>query len=473
MGGPVVTIGNYSVPAGHPVVVPVAVTNTDAAGTDDIEGMTFTFQIANGIASLPSITSIDLITGSVWASGASAADVYQAHGAPQTQYDSLGILTDNQGEYINANGTLGTVAINTSGAAPGIYTLRMTGTLTAGDDSVFSTGIGATVPATFNLGQLTITAPSITWDNAGATGNGTAWDSIQQNFSDGTNPIVYAPGDLVTFNDTNNNHYTVNIPTAVSPVSITVNSTGNYSFTGAGGISGATPLTKSGTGTLTLNTPLTYTAATTVSAGKLSLQTNLTTSVISVASGATLQLQAGASINNDTLSLATGGTLDITSNSEAFNTNASGHSVPALYGLIQSANDHGKWDGTGITSSLIALHPGTAIGYKVSGITFTAKYTWLGDTDLGGVVNNTDLLAMSPTGTTWATGDFNYDGKVNADDYALFQLGAAESHGNNISTILPEPGAMTAMMACAVAILSRRQKSNKKPRTYVRNSEWS
>jgi hypothetical protein len=84
------------------------------------------------------------------------------------------------------------------------------------------------------------------------------------------------------------------------------------------------------------------------------------------------------------------------------------------------------------------------------------KYTWLGDANLDGVVNSTDLSAMASTGTTWQTGDFNYDGKVNGDDYALFMLGNVSSKGANISTTLPEPSLLLASSLWLFACSRRR-----------------
>ena len=86
----------------------------------------------------------------------------------------------------------------------------------------------------------------------------------------------------------------------------------------------------------------------------------------------------------------------------------------------------------------------SALGYGTSGSALTLRLTYLGDADLSGAVTPADIAAMTPmsTGGTWATGDFNYDGAVNADDFALAQLGALKSNGANITALVPEPASL-------------------------------
>ena len=116
----------------------------------------------------------------------------------------------------------------------------------------------------------------ITWNNAvtsGSTGNGTTWDTaVNNNWNNGTSgsSTFFLGGDVVTFNDANNGHYAVTVNSTVSPASVVVNnSSGNYTFSGTGGIGGTGSLTKSGTSALTLSTVDTYTGGTTLNAGTL------------------------------------------------------------------------------------------------------------------------------------------------------------------------------------------------------------
>lgn len=196
-------------------------------------------------------------------------------------------------------------------------------------------------------------------------------------------------------------------------------STGNYTQNG---------------GTATFHGQLQLSGALSVNSGVMHLAPNLSNTIVD--SAASLSLAAGATldIGDNTLTLAS----------------ATGSAIRAD---ILGAYDNGKWDQAGLTSSLASGHPGTGIGYTTSGSSATVRFTWLGDTNLDGVVNSTDLSAMSLGGTTWATGDFNYDGVVNADDYGLLMLGISKSGGGNISVTLPEPSILVMLL---VPLVGRR-----------------
>lgn len=140
--------------------------------------------------------------------------------------------------------------------------------------------------------------------------------------------------------------------------------------------------------------------------------------------------------------------------------------LSTIRSYLQSGYDNGKWDGSGINSSLAATTPGTAIGYVDTGSEIILQFTWLGDANLDGIVDASDLALISPTGSTWSTGDFNYDGKVNADDYSLFMLGLSESGGASIFNTLPEPSFLLATGFWLLASL-RIRKNNSSNQTPV------
>ena len=125
-----------------------------------------------------------------------------------------------------------------------------------------------------NQGAFAPLPPSLTWDDAGGTGSpdGRTWDTVQQNWNNGSGPTVYTDSTNVAFNDDNNGNYAVTLNSVVIPGSVTVNnSSGNYVISGTGSIAGSGGLSKSGSDALTLsNTGTnTYSGGTTVSAGTL------------------------------------------------------------------------------------------------------------------------------------------------------------------------------------------------------------
>ncbi len=128
---------------------------------------------------------------------------------------------------------------------------------------------------------------------------------------------------------------------------------------------------------------------------------------------------------------------------------ASASPFTTIRSQILTAFNGGAWDGKGITSSLLATHPGHAIGYLEAGglasfmgravpdaTAVGIRYTLRGDHDLDADVDFDDLLklaqnydpAYDPSGTgpkLWGEGDFNYDGIVNFDDL----LAMAQNYG--------------------------------------------
>jgi fibronectin-binding autotransporter adhesin len=114
------------------------------------------------------------------------------------------------------------------------------------------------------------TAPAVRWN----TGNG-VWDTSTTNWQSLVtgNPSTYANGDVVDFLDIGAaNPVTLTLNSTVTPLSITsVNVTNTFLITGSGAISGSTPVTVQGNGTLALGTTNTYTGGTTVTAGALAI----------------------------------------------------------------------------------------------------------------------------------------------------------------------------------------------------------
>ena len=166
---PVVSIGTYTATPNIQRSINISVTDAGSAAAEDIEGMTFTLQIANGSGTAPKIQSINLTSGTIWSGLVSPGNVTLSAGSTN-QFKSYSLLTDNAGQFVNANGLLATAIIDTTNAAVGSYSLLLTGTLDPGSDSRFVNGLGNPVTATYNLGTLNITPlPSATTYTLAAT----------------------------------------------------------------------------------------------------------------------------------------------------------------------------------------------------------------------------------------------------------------------------------------------------------------
>jgi len=141
---------------------------------------------------------------------------------------------------------------------------------------------------------------------------------------------------------------------------------------------------------------------------------------------------------------------------------AAGHDLlAAIQTYLKNGYNAGAWTGaptvtTGVITSTAAagdVNKSSAIGYVDSAdglITdqpvniIELKYTLYGDTGLTGTVGFTDFMRMTQhytsTAGTWDTGDFNYDGTVDANDFNLLK----PNYGQTLPAPAPAPIASTA-----------------------------
>jgi len=166
--------------------------------------------------------------------------------------------------------------------SPSVYTLTLT-------------NITSTSPK--QIGVIVSGSPSVLlWNNGGHNGE---WDFSSLNWSNVVTHAaeLFANADSVTFDNSITNAATpaTNIDIGsgqiVSPSIITNNSTVNYTFSGAGKISGATSIVKTGSGTLTIDTVNDFSGNTTIAGGAVQINNTSglgnTSGTIFVTNGAT------------------------------------------------------------------------------------------------------------------------------------------------------------------------------------------
>ena len=275
-----------------------------------------------------------------------------------------------------------------------------------------ATGFSYTLSDSVDPGYIDLifasTGPaSLTWNNTGARAtDGVTWDAVNNNWFSGAFPSMYADGDGITFNDTNNGHYAVNLSSVVNPLLVTFNnSAGNYVVSGTGSIAGATSLIKSGTGAVTLNTANTYTGGTTIQAGTIivgneaALGTGTLTASATLGSTATIEAGGGGPYTiNNTIDLQT--TLHV-----------GGANNLALSGAIFDSGGL-TMDGTGV----LALN-GTN--------TFTGAVT----VNSGTVVQNTSLTCNVLNNATYTYNGGGFTGRLTNTGIANFNANFTAGNG--------------------------------------------
>lgn len=271
-------------------------TNTYTGATTIASGM-LALQSRGSISNTPSITIGPNATFSVSALTSTFTLL-----SSQTLTSSAGVLAGNlnmnSGSSLILNYANGTPAMTVSNGTftlngNSIVTVNVSGPLPPGTYSVIGTagtgqvsgtppsvvivnGLG-TVASSLSIsgGQLFLTISSYTPKNLlwSGTVNGT-WDTsantnwFDTDTDDYTNFVTL---DNVTFDDTGVSNE-VSIPGPVQPNTITVSAnTTNYTFSGPGSIIGATGLTVTNNGTLTIQTTNSYIGATALNGGVVSV----------------------------------------------------------------------------------------------------------------------------------------------------------------------------------------------------------
>ena len=360
-----------------------------------------------------------------------------------------GTNTNSGGVAVNA-GTLVLASPSALGALPinsGFSSINAGGNTVefATDVSVnaYNLNVGSNVSSTYRINRATSGA-GVT-HTVGALLGGTA---ATINFTSGANntstPTVVSPAVILSSGLGNSGQYTIN-PTGVNvqitgPIGNTINSTNvdkgiTLSGTSTGnlvsgvisngsnaGTNGKLPLVKSGTGTWTLTGVNTYTGITNVNAGTLAIGTGgsiATSPVVSVATGATLDITAaGLTLASTQTLIGTGtvsGTLTAASGSKIAPgntpTTATGNAITGAVGTL--------------TSTSLSLASGSTLDFEFGATTNDQINVTAAD----GFVINGGAINLYQTGTTTA---FTTPGTYNLFQYTG-SLGGAGLAGLSVA----------------------------------------
>ncbi|MGH7951973.1 MAG: beta strand repeat-containing protein, partial [Limisphaerales bacterium] len=239
-----------------------------------------------------------------------------------------------------------------------------------------------------------------TWGDGSA---GTTWDLLYtMDWLNGASPWAFTNGDSVTFNDTGSP--TVNLQTALRPGSVTVTNTVTYTFadgTGSGGgkISGATGVTKSGTGTLIIQTANNNNGPTVINAG-----------TVQVGNGGIGDLGLGNVTNNGALIFAQGDNAvhivpGVISGTGSLTQQGSSTVVLAHGGSYSGA--------TTISSGALQIGNGGTVGSLPTGSvtdSSTLIFNSSGSISLPGDISGSGSLANIGSGNVTFTGSLAYQG---------------------------------------------------------------
>ena len=130
--------------------------------------------------------------------------------------------------------------------------------------------VSASNPNALDLTVVTNPNPALTW--VGAPGNGT-WNTTSGNtpweFTGGGGSAAYSDGANLTFDSTPATNSAITIPSNVAPGSMVFNNNAgaNYTFSGAGAITGTLGFTKGNTGTVEFDNANTFSGTVNVTAG--------------------------------------------------------------------------------------------------------------------------------------------------------------------------------------------------------------
>lgn len=322
--------------------------------------------------------------------------------------DGIGVGTNDLlvvGGDLSLNGTvtLNFNFLNFAPLSPGNYTLIRYGGILSGSAANFSVAnlstrfsflVDTSVAGEVRV-QVSGTPDSLVWQGDAVSNR---WELSSTNWQFAGSPAPFFQLDNVTFDDAGSESPAINLLTSVRPASVLISGAKNYTFSGAGKISGATGLAKQGSGILTLNTTNDFTGAIVISGG--TLKTGNGSALGSSTTGTTISSGARLDLNAQNLGAEpiVGAGSGISSAGAIINSSATAQ-TNALRFVTLSADTTfggtGRWD---VRANPTASFSGNNFALAKTGL----NDVWLanlGATGLGDIIVNQGLFGVEGTTT--------------------------------------------------------------------------
>jgi autotransporter-associated beta strand protein len=250
-----------------------------------------------------------------------------------------------------------------------------------------------------DLYVTTLDNANLTWAGDGVNN---VWDlENTANFLNGASPSAFYNGDKVTFNDAGSTSPAVSLYTALSPGAVTVNASANYTFAGAGKITGTNALTKSGSGSLTLLTLNDYSGGTTINAGTVQVGNGATTGDIGTGNiannGALIFAQTDARSVAGVLS----GSGSLTQQGSSTLTLQQNNTYSGTTTISSGTLQIGNGGATGTVGTNTITDNGALAFNTATGFNFNQTVTGSGEVDFNGVANVNYVGAKNYQGNTY------------------------------------------------------------------------
>ncbi|MGD0259257.1 MAG: polysaccharide lyase family protein [Verrucomicrobiota bacterium] len=325
-----------------------------------------------------------------------------------------------------------TLQINPLGGTlvSGAYKLIKFGSLGSGGAANFQLGgfFGNGVEAAINVTATEVNlvvSPGVgsllVWQGDGSAN---LWDTTSSNWLLGGNLVDFGNGDFAVFNDTSTNTV-VNLTGSLQPVSVTVNATNNYTFTGAGAISGALAVTKTNSGTWIVLTTNVYSGVTTIAQGTVQLGNGICSGTLGgsaiVDNGLLLMQQPNSSALGNTIS-------------------GTGRVLQAGLGAVTLTASNSYSGGTTINSAtMLQIGNGGTVGFGSVFNNGTLNFTGSGNSTVNSFISGNGSVTLSGGGTIVLTANNSYSGGTTVSN-GMLQVNNLSGSGTGSGQVVVASG---------------------------------